>query len=183
MTVGGRRSGVPSGESRFHANAHVMSLAHPASTGHRQQQCSSSLERAAQGTAALWLAALPQWRRPAGTQTGGGEQAADPTFLIKHIPWCRVLQLEVRRISVYILQFAEPLQDFTSLPTPEPRSVSVLVTILCIFSPINVPPVSLKMTTRLVRRNIRLLVINPNSSHDMTHGMETAIRSMDLPDV
>ncbi|KAI7775336.1 hypothetical protein LA080_007015 [Diaporthe eres] len=38
------------------------------------------------------------------------------------------------------------------------------------------------MTTRVVRRNIRLLVINPNSSHDMTHGMETAIRSMDLPD-
>lgn len=39
------------------------------------------------------------------------------------------------------------------------------------------------MTTQVLRRNIRLLVINPNSSHEMTHGIERAIRSMDLPDV
>ncbi|OLN87061.1 Uncharacterized protein C1F7.10 [Colletotrichum chlorophyti] len=38
------------------------------------------------------------------------------------------------------------------------------------------------MTTRLLRRNVRILIINPNSSHDMTRGMETAIQGMPLHD-
>ncbi|KAK7744659.1 Protein dcg1 [Cytospora paraplurivora] len=36
------------------------------------------------------------------------------------------------------------------------------------------------MTTRPLRRDIRLLVINPNSSQEMTDGMERAIRTLDL---
>lgn len=39
------------------------------------------------------------------------------------------------------------------------------------------------MTTRLLRRNIKILVINPNSSLDMTRGMEKAIQGMPLHDV
>ncbi|KAF6827153.1 hydantoin racemase [Colletotrichum plurivorum] len=38
------------------------------------------------------------------------------------------------------------------------------------------------MTTRLLRRNIKILVINPNSSQDMTRGMERAIQGMPLHD-
>ncbi|TQN63842.1 hypothetical protein CSHISOI_11579 [Colletotrichum shisoi] len=38
------------------------------------------------------------------------------------------------------------------------------------------------MTTRVLRRNIRILVINPNSSEDMTRGMERAIQAMPLHD-
>ncbi|KAF9880666.1 hydantoin racemase [Colletotrichum karsti] len=38
------------------------------------------------------------------------------------------------------------------------------------------------MTTRLLRRNIKILVINPNSSEDMTRGMEKAIQGMPLHD-
>ncbi|KAF6804171.1 hypothetical protein CSOJ01_10369 [Colletotrichum sojae] len=38
------------------------------------------------------------------------------------------------------------------------------------------------MTTRLLRRNIKILVINPNSSEDMTRGMERAIQGMPLHD-
>ncbi|TDZ36482.1 Uncharacterized protein C8035_v008264 [Colletotrichum spinosum] len=38
------------------------------------------------------------------------------------------------------------------------------------------------MATRLLRRNIRILVINPNSSEDMTRGMERAIQGMPLHD-
>lgn len=33
------------------------------------------------------------------------------------------------------------------------------------------------------RNKMRLLVLNPNSSVDMTHGMEVAVASIDLPDV
>ncbi|KDN66146.1 putative hydantoin racemase [Colletotrichum sublineola] len=36
------------------------------------------------------------------------------------------------------------------------------------------------MTTRVLRRNIKILVINPNSSEDMTRGMERAIQAMPL---
>ncbi|KAI8183711.1 hypothetical protein K4K51_013145 [Colletotrichum sp. SAR 10_75] len=38
------------------------------------------------------------------------------------------------------------------------------------------------MTTRLLRRNIKILVINPNSSLNMTRGMEKAIQGMPLHD-
>ncbi|GKT44816.1 uncharacterized protein ColSpa_04997 [Colletotrichum spaethianum] len=38
------------------------------------------------------------------------------------------------------------------------------------------------MTTRVLRRNIKILVINPNSSEDMTRGMERAIQAMPLQD-
>ncbi|EFQ31476.1 hydantoin racemase [Colletotrichum graminicola] len=38
------------------------------------------------------------------------------------------------------------------------------------------------MTTRVLRRNIKILVINPNSSEDMTRGMERAIQAMPLHD-
>ncbi|KAL2139419.1 hypothetical protein VTI28DRAFT_5233 [Corynascus sepedonium] len=36
------------------------------------------------------------------------------------------------------------------------------------------------MATNLVRRNIRILVINPNSSKRMTHGLEHGLRCMEL---
>ncbi|KAH8896465.1 hypothetical protein GQ53DRAFT_16156 [Thozetella sp. PMI_491] len=36
------------------------------------------------------------------------------------------------------------------------------------------------MTTRPIERTIKILVVNPNSSHDMTHGIERAIRGLDL---
>ena len=39
------------------------------------------------------------------------------------------------------------------------------------------------MTTKFVRRSTRILVVNPNSSAGMTHGVEEAIRRMDLADV
>lgn len=180
MTVGGRRSGVPSGEPM----PHVMSLAHSMSGGHRQQQRSSigsrqlGLERAAQGTGALWLAAvLLQWRRHC-RGTGRGGEASDPTFLIKQLP-----STAARRTPNCSLQCIELLDNFTSSPPTKRCSVLFLVTVLYIFSPKYVPKEAFKMTTRLLRRNTRILVINPNSSHDMTHGMEIAIRSMDLPDV
>ncbi|OHE97250.1 hydantoin racemase [Colletotrichum orchidophilum] len=38
------------------------------------------------------------------------------------------------------------------------------------------------MATRLLRRNIKILVINANSSEDMTRGMERAIQAMHLHD-
>ncbi|KAK3369834.1 Asp/Glu/hydantoin racemase [Podospora didyma] len=38
------------------------------------------------------------------------------------------------------------------------------------------------MTTKFLRRSIRILVLNPNSSATMTHGVEDAIRGMDLPE-
>ncbi|KAK3326879.1 Asp/Glu/hydantoin racemase [Apodospora peruviana] len=38
------------------------------------------------------------------------------------------------------------------------------------------------MTTTLLRRSTRILVVNPNSSVAMTHGVEEAISSMDLAD-
>ncbi|EXF77597.1 hydantoin racemase [Colletotrichum fioriniae PJ7] len=38
------------------------------------------------------------------------------------------------------------------------------------------------MATRLLRRNIKILVINANSSEDMTRGMEKAIQAMPLHD-
>lgn len=36
---------------------------------------------------------------------------------------------------------------------------------------------------RFLRRNLRILVLNPNSSTIMTDGMANAIRQMSLPDV
>ncbi len=39
------------------------------------------------------------------------------------------------------------------------------------------------MTTRLLRRHPRVLLLNPNSSEDMTLGMERALRGMNLSDV
>lgn len=39
------------------------------------------------------------------------------------------------------------------------------------------------MSGSMPKETMRLLVINPNSSVDMTHGMEQAIKSMGLPDV
>ncbi|KAK4216917.1 protein DCG1 [Rhypophila decipiens] len=38
------------------------------------------------------------------------------------------------------------------------------------------------MTTSFLRRSTRILVVNPNSSVGMTHGVEDAIRRMDLAD-
>lgn len=38
-----------------------------------------------------------------------------------------------------------------------------------------------KMTTHFVRQTTRILVLNPNSSASMTHGVEEAIRGMNLP--
>jgi len=40
-----------------------------------------------------------------------------------------------------------------------------------------------KMTTKLVRRTTKILVLNPNSSKSMTHGLEQAIRTMELSHV
>jgi len=37
-----------------------------------------------------------------------------------------------------------------------------------------------KMTTKYLRRSTRILILNPNSSAAMTHGVEEAIRSIDL---
>ena len=39
------------------------------------------------------------------------------------------------------------------------------------------------MTTNFVRRTTKILVLNPNSSVSMTHGVEKAIGSMDLSPV
>jgi Asp/Glu/hydantoin racemase len=39
------------------------------------------------------------------------------------------------------------------------------------------------MTTKLVRKSTRILVVNPNSSESMTHGIEKAIKGMHLPEV
>jgi len=39
------------------------------------------------------------------------------------------------------------------------------------------------MTTNFLRRSTRILVVNPNSSKSMTHGVEQAIASMQLADV
>jgi len=36
------------------------------------------------------------------------------------------------------------------------------------------------MTTKFLRRSTRILVLNPNSSASMTHGVEEAIRSLPL---
>ncbi|KAK4167873.1 Asp/Glu/hydantoin racemase [Cladorrhinum sp. PSN259] len=38
-----------------------------------------------------------------------------------------------------------------------------------------------RMSTNFVRRTTRILVLNPNSSASMTHGVEEAIRGMNLP--
>lgn len=98
MTVGGRRSGVPSGESRFHATAHVMSLAHSTTTGHRQQQRGSywqqparpgkggSGDRSSVACSLQHTSPVAQACRGMGRGDGGGEQASDPTFLIQHVP-------------------------------------------------------------------------------------------------
>lgn len=40
-----------------------------------------------------------------------------------------------------------------------------------------------KMTTNLVRRTTKILVLNPNSSQTMTHGLEQGIREMELSQV
>lgn len=39
------------------------------------------------------------------------------------------------------------------------------------------------MSTLAPKNKMRLLLLNPNSSVDMTHGMEQAIASIGLPDV
>jgi Asp/Glu/hydantoin racemase len=39
------------------------------------------------------------------------------------------------------------------------------------------------MTTNLVRRTTKILVLNPNSSKSMTHGLEQGIRNMELSQV
>jgi Asp/Glu/hydantoin racemase len=38
-------------------------------------------------------------------------------------------------------------------------------------------------TTQASGQAIKLLVINPNSSHTMTRGVEEALKTMDLPEV
>lgn len=38
------------------------------------------------------------------------------------------------------------------------------------------------MTTKFLRRSTRILVVNPNSSRAMTHGMEEALSAMDISD-
>lgn len=39
------------------------------------------------------------------------------------------------------------------------------------------------MSTHFVRRTTKILVLNPNSSASMTHGVEDAIKGMNLPQV
>jgi hypothetical protein len=41
----------------------------------------------------------------------------------------------------------------------------------------------LTMTTKFLRRSTRILVLNPNSSESMTHGVEEAIRTLHLSPV
>lgn len=75
------------------------------------------LEMAAQGTAALWLAAARlQWRRPAWALAGESKPLTPPSSSSTHA---------ATRTS---LQFIQQFDDFTSPPLPKRRSILFLVT-------------------------------------------------------